>query len=161
MEYSIHNVDNKFIHLTNDAVQKFCYNYGKHEAGNKLSYSEFSEYLSKNYQNVDFYTDILPQIKNCVKDTILASYKKIDLERKLHSFEIFGYDFLIDTNFHAWLIEVNTNPCLELSSPYLEFLIPRMLDNAFALTIDQIFPNEVSSCNDFELIFNEAIIKFK
>ena len=34
-------------------------------------------------------------------------------------FEIFGYDFMIDNNGKLWLIEINTNPCLELSSPLL------------------------------------------
>lgn len=40
----------------------------------------------------------------------------------------------------TWLIEVNTNPCLETSSLLLENLLPRMIDNAFKLTIDCIFP---------------------
>jgi D-alanine-D-alanine ligase-like ATP-grasp enzyme len=31
-------------------------------------------------------------------------------------FELFGYDFIIDGDFGVWLIEVNTNPCLEESS---------------------------------------------
>jgi len=38
---------------------------------------------------------------------------------------------MIDENYKIWLIEVNTNPCLELSSPLLARLIPQMLDNAF------------------------------
>ena len=37
---------------------------------------------------------------------------------------------MIDEEFHTWLIEVNTNPCLELSSPYLARLIPAMVENA-------------------------------
>lgn len=37
-----------------------------------------------------------------------------------------------------WLIEVNTNPCIEESSPLLEMLIPRMLNDAFKLTIDKV-----------------------
>ena len=41
---------------------------------------------------------------------------------------------------NVWLIEVNTNPCLEESSALLEMLIPRMIDDAFKLTIDLIFP---------------------
>jgi len=28
---------------------------------------------------------------------------------------VFGLDFMIDEDFKVWLIEVNTNPCLELS----------------------------------------------
>ena len=49
-------------------------------------------------------------------------------------------DFMIDDAYRPFLIEVNTNPCLELSSPLLEKLIPRMVDDALALTVDQFFP---------------------
>jgi tubulin---tyrosine ligase len=43
------------------------------------------------------------------------------------------------------LIEINTNPCIEESSPLLQKLIPRNIsimrpDDAFRLTIDVIFP---------------------
>ena len=34
-----------FIHLTNDAVQKYSKDYGKYEKGNKLSYQDFQIYL--------------------------------------------------------------------------------------------------------------------
>ena len=44
-----------------------------------------------------------------------------------YSFEIFGYDFMIDQSYKVYLIEVNTNPCLEESSSLLKQLIPRML----------------------------------
>ena len=54
--------------------------------------------------------------------------------------EIFGYDFMIDSNLRPWLIEVNTNPCLEESNALLRQLIPRMLDDAFKLTLDVMFP---------------------
>lgn len=50
---------------------------------------------------------------------------------KKYCFEIFGYDFIIDQQFKVWLIEVNTNPCIELSSPLLKQLIPRMLSNYY------------------------------
>ena len=39
--YDISNLNDNFIHLTNDAIQKYGDNYGKYEEGNKLSYSEF------------------------------------------------------------------------------------------------------------------------
>ena len=34
---------------------------------------------------------------------------------------------MIDEDFKVYLIEVNTNPCIEESSPLLEMLLPRML----------------------------------
>ena len=42
-EYTVgrSDIDNKFIHLTNDAVQKYSDSYGACEQANKLSYKEF------------------------------------------------------------------------------------------------------------------------
>jgi D-alanine-D-alanine ligase-like ATP-grasp enzyme len=45
--------------------------------------------------------------------------------------EIFVYDFIIDNDFKTWLIEINTNPCIEESSGILKMLLPRMLGNLF------------------------------
>ena len=54
--------------------------------------------------------------------------KKINNDCK-YCFEIFGYDFIIDQDLNVWLIEVNTNPCIEESSVILKELMPRMLGN--------------------------------
>ena len=55
---------------------------------------------------------------------------------------MFGYDFIVDEVFKVWLIEVNTNPCLEESSKLLQALIPRMIDDALKLTVDVVFPRK-------------------
>jgi tubulin---tyrosine ligase len=62
--------------------------------------------------------------------------KSVKLQTGKAFFEIFGYDFIIDTDYNTWLIEVNTNPCLEESSPLLQQLIPRMVNDALKLTLD-------------------------
>lgn len=99
-EYSPKNLDNKFIHLTNDAVQKKSEDYGKFENGNKMSYAEFQRYIENRRPKItlNFFDDILPQMKEMVKDTIQAVYLKIDKNHRCHTFEIFGYDFLLDSN---------------------------------------------------------------
>ena len=55
------------------------------------------------------------------------------------SFEIFGFDFLVDSDYGTWLIEINTNPCLDDSTPLLSQLIPRMVNDTLKLTLDQVF----------------------
>lgn len=69
-----------------------------------------------------------------------AVSRKIDPGRKQYSCEIFGYDFMIDEDLNPWMIEVNTNPCFELSSPYLARLIPAMVENALKVGVDPVFP---------------------
>ncbi len=38
-------MEDKFIHLTNDAIQKNCEEYGKYEPGNKLTFNDLQRYL--------------------------------------------------------------------------------------------------------------------
>jgi hypothetical protein len=66
-------------------------------------------------------------------------FKKLNPNRRKHCFELFGLDFMLDSDMNCWLIEVNTNPCIEESSKLLAMLIPRMLDDMFKLTIDRLF----------------------
>ena len=47
---------------------------------------------------------------------------------------------MVDEALKPWLIEINTNPCLEESSQLLRQLIPRMVNDAFKLTLDPLFP---------------------
>lgn len=47
---------------------------------------------------------------------------------------------MIDKNFKPWLIEINTNPCLECNSPLLNRIIPYMLEQSFKLSLDLAYP---------------------
>lgn len=164
-EFNVDQVD-PFVHLTNDAIQKYSNEYGKFENGNKLSYRDFQRYLDSNHKEFNFFSQALPKIREIVKETMQASFEIIDKNKRLHCMEIFGYDFMIDEEFKPWLIEINTNPCLELASPHLKVIIPAMVENAFRLVLDSLFPvplgqhQEVLTSNRFELIFHsESYIK--
>lgn len=45
----------------------------------------------------------------------------------------------MDEDFNVWLIEVNTNPCIEESSSILKVYLPRMIDDMLKLSVDQHF----------------------
>ena len=144
-EFSLKTPSNRYIHLTNDAVQKKSDDYGKFESGNKLSYPDFQKYLQTAYPStVDFWTHIWPQIRRLMTETFRAAAHHLDPHRRRHTFEVLGYDFMVDEQFKVWLIEVNTNPCLALSAPYLARLIPAMLDNALRVAVDPYFPEPAS-----------------
>ena len=54
----------------------------------------------------------------------------------------------MDANFGVYLLEINTNPGLEESSPLIKMLVPRMIDDALRLTIDQIYETKYSCLDD-------------
>ncbi|KRX10767.1 hypothetical protein PPERSA_04934 [Pseudocohnilembus persalinus] len=170
-EFQIKNLDKKFIHLTNEAVQIKNSNFGKYEKGNKLSYEELDQYISQNYPGKDFYKQIYPKMKEIAVQTFRASYGKLCQEKNENNYELFGLDFMIDENYKLWLIEVNTNPCLEINASVQAKIIPNLMDNVFKLTIDPLFPppvfyksNKLQSenileTNKFELIFDDDVEK--
>ena len=49
---------------------------------------------------------------------------KNNIKDRPNSYEVFGIDYMIDTNFNTWLIEINKNPALEYST-----VIPKILSN--------------------------------
>jgi hypothetical protein len=61
------NIDNKFVHLTNNAVQKHCENYGQFENGNQLSFSDFDRYIQEHgLTQIDFRGKIIPRMKELI-----------------------------------------------------------------------------------------------
>ena len=82
--------------------------------------------------------------------TFNAVRRTIDPNNRKFCFELFGYDFILDEDFNSWLIEVNTNPCLEESSELLKRLLPRMIEDMMRLTVDVIFPkNSIRKRKDY------------
>ena len=76
--------------------------------------------------------------------SLISARTKFNRNKRKHCFELFGFDYILDSDLNVFLIECNTNPCIEESSSILKRLLPRMLDDLFKLTIDQIY---VSSRN--------------
>ena len=165
------------IHLTNDAVQNKAADYGKFEKGNKRSYNEFQKYLDTLPQegltaNLNFMRDAYPKMRQLTIDAIRATYGKIDPKHREFGFELFGLDFMIDENMRVFLLEINTNPCLDATCPVLARIIPNVVDNALRVALDPVFPpptkvnwtntkkhlipDSAFVNNKFEMVFDEC-----
>ena len=119
-DYSLKSktIDNKFIHLTNTAINKKNkkYVYPKNaddENANKWNLNTYKNYLKK--QNIDTYL-IFEKIKDIVIKTIISGQKKlVNITSGINisdrsMFNLFGFDILINDNLNPILLEVNTRP---------------------------------------------------
>ena len=150
------DVGDSFSHLTNYSFQKYNNNFGKYEKGNEVSFDDLQYNIEVNYNNkVNFKSEIIPKIKHIIKFVFQSVKTKINGLNRNYTFEIYGFDFMLDIDFNPFLIEVNLNPGLEESSPLIKMLVPRMLDDALRLTVDKEF-NTVYSFKGIERRSSES-----
>jgi tubulin monoglycylase TTLL3/8 len=50
----------------------------------------------------------------CVQDMV---------ENRKNSFELYGYDFMVDEKYNVWLIECNSSPAMDYSTVLINKLI--------------------------------------
>ncbi|MCQ2819450.1 MAG: tubulin--tyrosine ligase family protein, partial [archaeon] len=105
-------------------------------------FHEYQKFLDSEYKykHIEVKKQIMDKVKEIIMLTMNSVKEKINLNRRKYSFEIFGFDFMMDEDFNVFLIEANTNPGLEESSPWINVIVPRMLDDALRITLDKIFP---------------------
>ena len=103
--------DNCYAHLTNDAIQSKCYEYGKYEEGNKLPFKFLNKILKQNQRedSCKSLEDVWTQMKSICVTLLKATKDKItkqmdenknsssdsEKEKAIH-FELFGLDYLLD-----------------------------------------------------------------
>lgn len=159
-EYNLEGKDT-YIHLTNNCLQQFSDMYGTYEEGNTISFDQLQTYLNQVYpsHNLSFNDHLAPRMKDLIIDSYLSCKKIIEKGKNKNVFELLGYDFLIDEDFRVWLLEVNTNPYLGIPNEYIGKILPDMLDDMLALTVDLVFePSKKYEKREnlFELIYCEA-----
>ena len=111
------DISNMKVHLTNAAIQnrtaKKSKNYEKIYGGSKISLDMLRTKLSRQY-NIDFDYLIWPQIKDIIIKVFACCQN--DIPYCPSTFEMFGFDVIIDRNYRCWLLEINSSPSLERSN---------------------------------------------
>jgi len=138
-EYKLDSKHN-YVHLTNNCLQRHGKNYGTHEEGNTISFESFQKYIDETWPQlgINLENHIIPRMKDLIIDSYLAGKSSINSSRRKNSFELLGYDFLIDEDFRVWLIEINSNPYIGIPNKFIEGLLPKMLNDLLEITLDTL-----------------------
>jgi hypothetical protein len=124
--YDIDNVQDLFIHLTNYAVQKkkkkgkpereleedeMDEEEEEQEEGNNLSMEDLSAFLEEEGYPMNC-EGVMKRIHEIVIKVFQSVWKKLDPMRERNTFEVFGWDFLLDEEMNVW-VRAPVNLCCE------------------------------------------------
>ena len=129
-----------------------------------MSVEEFQEYLVEQHCRDVYEEEIEDKLKTVIINTL--SSVQDTFEYKRGCFEIYGFDIMIDEDFNAWLIEVNSSPAMDYSTHITEKLVKMVLEDTCKVLIDyadaptQKKKNKVET-GEYELIFkaNQTVEK--
>lgn len=158
-EYNLDNIKSPFSHLTNYSLNKTAFkskNMSLEESVCDLG--TFQKYMSE-YTNKTWETDIKPKMIKIIINTLKCVQDSI--EQKSSSFELFGFDIILDEYYNPWLLEVNLSPACSERTDWLT----EMLDDMAYGLLNIVLPSEwIDKSNKqpknyfWELIFNEKDI---
>ncbi|XP_056423166.1 tubulin--tyrosine ligase [Hyla sarda] len=122
-------------HLTNHCIQKeHSKNYGRYEDGNEMFFEEFNQYLMTSL-NINLENSILYQIKQIIRVCLTCIEPAISTKHlPYQSFQLFGFDFMVDEDLKVWLLEVNGAPACA------QKLYAELCQGIVDLAISSVFP---------------------
>ena len=151
-DYNINDMSNLYSHLTNNSIAKHSEHFRETKIeGNMWERHQFAEFLQKRYGK-----DCWREIQQKIKNIIICSFEaaRHEMKQRQNSFELFGYDVMIDENLNVYLIEVNSSPALDYSTKITEKLVKLMLEDLIQVIIDNKDVNEkMNSIGKFSKIY--------
>ena len=116
-------------------MQKEAKDYGNFCEGNQLSIEDTLDYFQKQDSQCPLtFSALLSAMQKIVLESVSSVRERLASSNTAKTFQLLGYDFLIDCSYKLWLIEVNCNPCLEESSQLLGRLLRSMLGGLVVLS---------------------------
>ena len=142
---------NLFAHLTNSSIQKEERPDGGSRAdavpacdaeagGTKVALSQLRRRLEAAGIDVDA---LWSRVIDVVLRSLYATHEAIGGSAPVNSFELFGYDVLIDEQLKPWLIEVNASPSLARDHPLDHSVKDALLADTLALVAPTYFDRAV------------------
>ena len=86
-----------------------------------MSVEQFEEFMRTTYKEkqgqFSWEKDMLPKIKDVVWRTLKGVQE--NMEHKSCSFEVYGFDIVLDEDLQPWVIEVNLSPACSERAKWL------------------------------------------
>jgi tubulin monoglycylase TTLL3/8 len=136
--FSMNNLKNRYIHLTNNSIVKKADKFYFSEINGCMWHTEeLAEYLREKFGYDIWEEKVLPRIQKIIIHSLECVQERI--ENRKNSFELYGYDIMLDDQCNPWLIEVNSSPAMDYSTAVTEELVQEVLEDTVAVATDWHF----------------------
>ncbi|XP_013402524.1 protein polyglycylase TTLL10 isoform X3 [Lingula anatina] len=135
-----HHSNDLTAHLTNQYIQKKDPSYQDVKEDTAWSMDKFNDYINENvapHKDLEqnwVYTTFTKQMQRII--THIFNAVKPKLQTRLGYFDLYGLDFMIDTDMKVYLIEVNVNPALHINCEALKEVIPSVVEETLYVAIE-------------------------
>lgn len=143
-EYSTKESDleNAYVHLVNNSISKNSEMFhkvvtaenGETIEGFMWDQSQFQDYVQYRTGQDLMTTKIQPRMKEIAKWSLMCASECI--EHRKNSWELYGFDFMVDDSYNAWLIEINSSPACDYSTSVTEKYVKKALVELLKVTLD-------------------------
>jgi tubulin monoglycylase TTLL3/8 len=134
-DYKLTDINNLYSHLTNNSIAKYSEHFKETKIeGNMWEIPSFIEHMQTVYNKGDIWNDLHEKMKKIVISSFDSA--RHEMKQRENSFELFGYDFMIDEQFNVILIEVNSSPALDYSTKVTKKLVKLMIKDLIQVVID-------------------------
>ena len=153
-DFHLDDFKNIFSQLTGNSIAKHSEKFENSEIeGDMWEIEQFREYLKEKEGK-----DAWPEIQNKIKKIVIYALEcaKHKIMKRKNSFEILGFDIMIDERLNVYLIEINLSPDWTYSTKVTEKLIKIASEDIIKIIIDEKDNNEKKDVGRFKLIYNSA-----
>jgi len=136
------NLDDAYVHLVNNSIGKNSDNFNKvvtAENGETIEgfmwgCESFRRFVKEKSGYDAFKEKIQPRMKDIAKWSLMCASECI--EHRKNSWELYGFDFMVDEDFNAWLIEINSSPACDYSTKVTERYVQKALVELLSVVLD-------------------------
>ncbi|KAG2522065.1 hypothetical protein JM18_005695 [Phytophthora kernoviae] len=143
-EYSMDDLSDQYVHLTNNSIQKLSDKFNDVYAtddgemqveGNMWHSDDFKKFLATKLGHPDIWNERMhPRMKEVVVQSLQCVQDMV--QHRSNSCELFGYDFMVDEDLMPWLIEVNSSPACDYSTPIAKRYVESGLSGIIKVIVD-------------------------
>lgn len=123
----------RYTHLTNLSIQKKHPDYEARKEESAMSMDQLCAYLVEKGQTTpeQFKAKVTDRIFDIMRLIFLTVKGKLD--KKFGCFEMFGFDFMLDSQLDPKLLEINVNPALFLDTKVQEDILPKLVQDTVTI----------------------------